>query len=377
MITKQRDDLTEQLKLAKEEARDLENSIARYGAKSQDAADLEKSISMLDEKIMEKTLVIKRTRGEDPNVGPVQVQAYATEPRERSLPQWKIMIPVGAVLGLMLGFGLAFLLELSDTSVKNPSDITRRLDMPLLGMVPHIDDLEEDFKNLFKVVADAPLSPAAEAFRHIRTNLFFSGPAQTRRSVLITSPVSEDGRTTVALNLAACVAQAGKKVLVVDANFRQAAVARAFPQAAESQGFSSVLVGAVGWREAVVQAEMPNLWVMPSGPMPPNPAELLGSEFAKNLISEMVAEYDQVIFDGSPVMVVTDARVLSTQVDGVILVIRAGVNNFGEVQRSIDQLTRVGAHMLGAVLQGVRVTAGGYLKKNYEAFYEYHSKNTA
>jgi capsular exopolysaccharide synthesis family protein len=376
MLTRQREDLQEQLKKATDESRDLESQSARFVTKSTEATDLEKQLSMLDEKIMDRKLVLNRPRpGEDPNSGPVSIGAYATEPRERSQPQLKIMIPVGIALGLMIGFGLAFLLELTDTSIKNPGDVTRRLELPLLGMVPHVDDMEEDLKDIYKVVLESPLSPAAEAFRHIRTNLFFSGPLQSRRSLLVTSPASEDGRTTVVTNLAICIAQAGKKVLIVDSNFRQAALTRIFPSASGSQGLSSALVGAVGWRDAVVATEIPNLSVMPAGPMPPNPAELLGSEFARRMVEEMKAEYDQVIFDGSPVMIVTDARVLSTQVDGVIMVVRAGVSNLGEVHRSLDQLARVGSHVLGAVLQGVRMTAGGYLKKNYEAFYEYHQKS--
>ncbi len=376
MLTKQCQDLTDQLKKTNDESHDLENQIAKYTTKSTEATDIERQISMLDEKLMDRKLVLNRPRpGEDPSVGPVSIGAYATEPRERSQPQWKIMAPVGIVLGLVFGFGLAFLVELTDSSVKNPSDITRKLDMPLLGMVPHIDDLDEELKDIYRAVLEAPLSPAAEAFRHIRTNLFFSGPVQSRRSLLVTSPSAEDGRTTVVTNLGACIAQAGKKVLIVDANFRQAAIAKVFPQAIESQGFSSALIGAVGWRDAVVATEIPNLSVMPAGPMPPNPAELLGSEFARHMVQEMMAEYDQVIFDGSPVMVVTDARVLSAQVDGVIFVIRAGVSNIGEVRRSVDQLARAGTHVVGGVLQGVRVMAGGYLKKNYAAFYEYHQKS--
>ncbi|MCK4626653.1 MAG: CpsD/CapB family tyrosine-protein kinase, partial [Phycisphaerae bacterium] len=151
------------------------------------------------------------------------------------------------------------------------------------------------------------------------------------------------------------------------------AVAEMFPQAKDA-GLSSALVGQAAWRDVVSTTDVPNLSVITSGPLPPNPTELLGSDSMGKIASEMADEYDQVIFDGSPLMVVADACVLGTQVDGVILVVRAGVSSTGIVQRSADRLNRVGARVLGVVLQGVRSTSGGYLRKNYETFYEYHQK---
>jgi capsular exopolysaccharide synthesis family protein len=118
----------------------------------------------------------------------------------------------------------------------------------------------------------------------------------------------------------------------------------------------------------------PNLFVMSAGPMPPNPAELLGSEQMRQTLAEMVDEFDQVILDGAPCLLVTDSPVLSTLVDGVVMVVRAGANTYGVVQKSREMLTRVGAHVIGVVLNGVRVTAGGYLRKNYQAFYAYQEQ---
>ena len=112
--------------------------------------------------------------------------------------------------------------------------------------------------------------------------------------------------------------------------------------------------------------------MLPAGPLPPNPAELLGSDTMRLLVSEMVAQYDQVIIDGPPCLLVTDAAVMSSIADGTVLVVRATSNTFGVVQRSRDILNRVNARILGVVLNGIRVTAGGYLRKNYRTFYEYH-----
>jgi capsular exopolysaccharide synthesis family protein len=322
---------------------------------------IQEKLDKLDVELMEGRLLITET--------PVKVFNRARLPLEPYMPQWKIMIAGGVVLGLMLGFGLSFLLEFMDSSVKTPNDISRKMDLPVLGIIPHVDDLEEEFQDVRLAFASNPHSLMSEAFRQIRSCLQFSGPASQRRTLLVTSSLPEDGRTTVALNLAASIARTGRKVLVVDTNVRQPQIAKLFP-ACPKPGISSVLVGQANWREQVCQVE-PNMFVMASGPLPPNPAELLGSDQMRSLITELAANYDQVIFDGAPCLVVTDGSVLATMVDAVILVVRAGANTHGIVQRTRDMLTRVGAHVVGVALNGIRVTAGGYLKKSYDAFYDY------
>jgi len=375
ITTQQLADLQNRLDRVKNNANDLEEQLGRMDVLAQQAADIQDSLTRIKQAILDRQLLVRGGvgPGEAGDVGPVTIGAYATEPRKPSAPRWRLMMTLGCALGLVLGFGLAFLLELADTSVKSPSDIARKVDLPLLGVVPHSDDLDEEVEDFRRVALLAPQSPGAEAFRQIRTNLLYSGPAQKRRSLLVTSPAPEDGRTTTVVNLAISIAQAGKRVLVVDANFRQPAIADMFPNAPMA-GLSSALVGQAKWREVVAETSVPNLFVIASGPLPPNPADLLGSDAMRQLITEMTAEYDQVIFDGSPAMVVSDAGVLSTQVDGVILVVRAGSNNVGMVRKASEQLSHIGAHVIGVVLQGIRMTAGGYLRKNYETFYEYHQK---
>jgi capsular exopolysaccharide synthesis family protein len=271
-----------------------------------------------------------------------------------------------------VGFGLSFVLEFIDTSIKGPSDVIRRIDLPLLGMVPHQDDIEEDIEDFRMAFASHPNSLVSEAFRQIRTCLQFSGPANQRRSLLITSAQPEDGRTMVAMNLAASIARSGRKVLVVDANFRQPSLRQCFPACPEG-GLSSALVGQGNWREMVLEVE-PNFSVMASGPMPPNPGELLGCDQMRTILAEAAGEYDQIIFDGSPCLVVSDSLALGSLVDGIILVVRAGANTYGIVQRTQEVLSRGGTHIMGIVLNGVRAVAGGYLRKNYEAFYDYHEQ---
>ena len=303
---------------------------------------------------------------------PLSVMQPAGTPRTPSFPKWSVMAPLGVLLGLVMGLGLSFLLEMIDTSIKGPSDITRRVDLPLLGMVPHQRDLEEDIDDFRLAFSTHPNSLVSEAFRQVRTCLQFSGPASQRRTLLITSPLPGDGRTTVAMNLAASAARNGRKVLVIDANFRQPMIKKLFAACPEG-GLSSALVGEESWRDMTFEIE-PNFSVMASGPLPPNPGELLGSEQMGGIIAEMVNDYDQVIFDAAPCLLVTDAEALSTLVDGVLIVVRAGANTHGIVQRARDMLDRIGGHVVGVVLNGVRTVAGGYLRKNYEAFYDYHER---
>jgi len=305
---------------------------------------------------------------------PVSVRRRAEAPNVPSSPQWIVTVPAGVLLGLVIGLGVAFLLEFVDTSVKSPADVVRRTDLAVLGTVPHTRDLEEDVDDIRRAFADNRDSLVGEAFRHIRTCLQFSGPAEHRRSILITSPLPDDGRTTVTMNLAASLARSGRKVLVVDTNFRQPVISSLFADADTSaSGLSNVLVGQARLEDVTSQVE-PNLDVMPTGPMPPNPAELLGSEPMRQLLTGAFEAYDQVLLDSAPCLVVTDPAILSTIVDGVVLVVRAGTNTYGMVQRAGEGLTRVGAKVLGTVLNGVRATVGGYLRENYDRFYDYQEQ---
>jgi succinoglycan biosynthesis transport protein ExoP len=151
---------------------------------------------------------------------------------------------------------------------------------------------------------------------------------------------------------------------------RRPALDRAFPQA-NSQGLSNILVGQGRLENYVTSTDLPNLDILTAGPQPPSPAELLGTNHMREMLVQATEKYDQVIFDGPPVLLVSDALVLATQVDGVVMVCRAKTNSRGVVHRARTQLERVGAHILGAVLNAVESTRGGYFRKQYRAFYDY------
>ncbi|MGB2819877.1 MAG: polysaccharide biosynthesis tyrosine autokinase [Phycisphaerae bacterium] len=357
--------LRDQYRFVDLSVRGMRATYSRYTQLDTRDTALTEDVARIDGRLVDLRMLLKGSE-------PLTVLQEAARAREPSFPRWEIMVAIGVALGLLVGLGLAFTLEMVDTSIKGPADITRRVDLPLLGMVPHQDDLEENIKDLRMAFSTHPNSLVSEAFRQIRTCLQFSGPASQRRTLLVTSPQPEDGRTTVSLNLAASAARNGRKVLVVDANFRQPMIRALFPAAPEG-GLSTALVGQANWRDMILDIE-PNFSIMASGPLPPNPGELLGSEQMSAMVSEMVAEYDQIIFDSAPCLLLTDAAALSTLVDGVLLVVRAGANTHGIVQRTRETLNRIGGHVVGVVLNGVRAIAGGYLRKNYEAFYDYHER---
>ncbi|HUU96269.1 MAG TPA: polysaccharide biosynthesis tyrosine autokinase, partial [Phycisphaerae bacterium] len=364
-ITAQMLDVQQRFDEVNARLRDLEQNLRRIEQLAVEEDSLDQRIRRFENQWVDLRLLAQREKQ-------VELWIPATKPREIEMPKWTIMIPVGTILGIALGLGLAFLLEFIDVSIKSPSDISRRVDLPLLGMIPHTDDIDDKIEDMRLAFVTHPNSLVSEAFRQIRTCLLFSGPSSQRRSLLVTSPLPEDGRTTVALNLAGSIAHGGRKVLVVDANFRQPAIRKLFPQCPDG-GLSNALVGQANWKDMVYEVQ-PNLQVMPAGVLPPNPAELLGSDEMRRLVAEMSEQYDEVIIDGAPCLVVTDSAVLSTLVDGVVLTVRAGANTYGVVQRARDILFRVGAHIVGVAHNGVRATSGGYLRKNYETFYEYHDQ---
>lgn len=293
----------------------------------------------------------------------------ATVPLEPSRPRPKLWIPVGVFMSFLLGAGLALGLNLLDTGLRTPRDVIRHASLPLLGTVPVLDDEEASVEDIETAARLAPNSLVAESFRQIRANLLFSAPMEQQRTVLIASASPSEGKTCVAINLGVTLAQGGRRVLLIDANFRRASLHKAF-NTTNGRGLSNLLVGQGALSDCVRHTELPNLDVLVAGPCPPNPAELLASNYLRAVLADAVGQYDQVILDGPPVLLVSDAATLSALVDGVILVCRARTHR-GMVQRAKSQLTLVNSRVIGAVLNAVETTRGGYFRKYYREFYDY------
>lgn len=299
----------------------------------------------------------------------VNIAQPAIDPLERSEPSI-FLLPVGVFFAALFSCGIAVGLELMDKSVRTSQDIIRHLNVTLLGLIPHTDDEEVDIDRIETAVRDAPESLVAEVFRRIRTSIQYSAPVDRQKTLLITSPTPEDGKTTVACNLAMAVAQGGRRVLLVDANFRRPRISAVF-QKSDAAGLSSILVGDATLESSILATDIPLLDLLGTGPSPANPVELLGSEKMRVFLAEASGTYDHIVIDAAPVLLASDTLVLSAAVDGVIVVIRANRNSRGVVRRACSLLGGVGANVFGAVLNAAQVTRGGYFREQLRSYYEY------
>ena len=308
------------------------------------------------------------------DLGGVQWANQPLTPDARSFPKLRNTMGGAIVVGLALALGIAFLREVLDTSVRSPRDIARVGQMTLLGMIPHEDDDPQSAgANLAKVIANAPQSILAEQFRQVRTRLQQAANLDTVRTILVTSPGPGDGKTVVACNLAAGLALNGRKILLVDANFRRPSIHEAMGVGNDA-GLSDVLRSPGAFESAVVPVEgLPNLDVLPVGPRAANPTELLESAALHEFIDRALEEYDHVVFDSGPMLVVSETVALAPRVDGVITVVRAKANSRGVLGRLRDSLRQVRAEHLGVVLNAVRSQAGGYYNRNIKTYYAYQN----
>jgi capsular exopolysaccharide synthesis family protein len=210
-----------------------------------------------------------------------------------------------------------------------------------------------------------------ENFRNIRVGLQLSAPAERQRTILVTSAKPEDGKTMCVSNLGLAIAQTGRRVLIVDANFRRPAIHSIY-NLDSTPGLSNMLIGEGNLEGTARRTDVPNLDVLASGPTPPNPVELLGSPEMRKVLEDAIRIYDQVIIDAPPVLLATDGLVLSTLVDGVILVVRAKENSRGIANRAVNLLQRVNAHLFGCILNRAQAQRGGYFREQLRTYYDYH-----
>jgi succinoglycan biosynthesis transport protein ExoP len=354
----------DKLQFAQNRQRDRQTKIEDFKL-TQDKVDTAKAqVERLEEQKTKMDMVSNQRKTVQ-----IEVVAQARTPKRMSNPRFEIYLPVGFILGLFASIGFALLLELADKSVRTARDLLRQ-QIPVLGSIPTTEDDEIEIERPETASLDAPHSIVAEAFRSLRANLFFSAPVDQQGAILVTSPSGANGKTTVATNLAIAIALSGRRVLLVDANFRRAALPRVF-SGMRNEGLSNILIGQSRLDELVTPSPVPGLDLLSSGPVPPNPAELLGSSYLRDLILEARSRYDQVIFDGPPVLLVSDALVLAGAVDGVVLVCQYRSTSRGALQRTQSQLDGINARIFGAVLNKVETRAGGYFRKTYREFYQY------
>ncbi len=281
---------------------------------------------------------------------------------------------LAAIVGLMLGLGAAFLIEYLDDTVKVPDEIERRYRVPVLAGIPKSEESEDGTTHEHALVAlhngQSP-SPVAEAFRVLRTNVQFASVDSDARTLMITSPEPVEGKSFTTANLAIVMSQMEQRVLVVDADLRKPRQHKLFGLP-NTVGLTTALLAKEEELSLHVQeTEVENLWVMTSGPKPPNPAELLGSRKMRELISALVQQWDVVLFDTPPILAATDAAVLSQYVGGVLVVCRSGVTRHPALEHALQELERVNARIYGVVLNALPSRRDGYHYYYYYRYYPY------
>jgi polysaccharide biosynthesis transport protein len=326
------------------------------------------------------SLVLERTKESDLarvlRVNNIRVLDRPLVPRAPVRPQVTRSIAVGVFLGFVLGVAMAIVRGLLDRSLKTPDEVEKDLGLAFLGLLPEIDGrtgispspkrrrgIPVQFPVSELIVHEQPTSGVAEAARTIRTNLMFMAPDKPYRTLLVTSAGPAEGKTTVATCIAIAMAQAGQRVALVDCDLRRPRVHRVFRKTSEYGVTTAMLDDSID--EAVLDTDVPNLWVVPAGPIPPNPAELLHSEKFKVFLERMKKRFDRVILDSPPIVPVTDAAILSTLVDSTVLVVRAFKTTKDLARHAVRALRDIGVTNAGAVLNAVNFNRHEYKNRYY------------
>lgn len=342
------DDLKIKIEDAKEEIKRLR--VERDAAISaRQIQDLDSRIAVLESKVSgwqgTYSQLLLSLQGGDVNT--IRVLEEATVPRAPFSPNVRQNVLLASAIGFVLAVGGIFLIEYLDDTIKTPDDVTRATELPTLGGIARIGGHKYPDK---LIAMHHPLSPVVEAYRVLRINLQFSSVDKPIRTLMVTSPAPTEGKSITLANLAVVMAQSGLKVVVVDTDLRRPVQHKIFDLSNNHGVSDAILHSNPGAAEHLLETGVDNLWLLPSGHIPPNPAELLGSERMAAVIEELKGYADVVLFDVPPALVVADAVILSSKMDGVLMVNDAGSTRRLAAERAVEDLRRVKANVLGVVL---------------------------
>lgn len=310
-----------------------------------------------------------KTGGSSP-VG-LSIITPAEAPLDPSAPNTKLNLVLGLALGLAIGIGIAILRSTLDSRIRSEADLRSITDSPLLGGIAF--DSDATTRPLLTQVAAQ--SQRAESFRQLRTNLQFANVADHAKTVLVTSSIPGEGKSTTATNLAIALAQAGKTICLVDADLRRPRI-NEYLGLDRNAGLTTALIGAADINDLLQQWGDDQLYVLTAGQIPPNPSELLGSEEMKRLIVRLEQAFDTVIIDAPPLLPVTDAAVLSQHVGGVLTVVGAHKTKQHDLEKSLASLALVGANVLGIVLNRLPVKGPDAYSYTYTYSSDVNKANT-
>jgi tyrosine-protein kinase len=278
----------------------------------------------------------------------VQIEA-AVKPNFPVRPKPLSNALLAAMVGLMIAGGIAFVVEYLDDTLKTPEDVQRLLNLSVIGFIGEMPEADKAKTGVYALVQ--PRSPISEAFRSLRTNLEFSSVDRPLRKLLVTSASPNDGKTTVAVNLAVIIAQGGKHVVLVDADLRKPRV-HTFVGLPNRTGLSDLFRGAIPSQLAMQRLDGSEVAVITSGSLPPNPSELLASARMDQILTELTGTSDTIVLDSPPALV-TDIQILAAKADGVLVVVRPGRTKTQAARATLEQLRRTGARVLGVVFNGI------------------------
>jgi capsular exopolysaccharide synthesis family protein len=309
----------------------------------------------------------------------VSIETTSRVPKEAIGPARFRNIAIAFLVSLIAGIGLAFLLDFLDDTVKSIDDVDRYIHLPALALIPAGRGDRPRLRggapapgpsdSTALAMIDDVRSPIAESYRHLRTSLLLSSAGQPPKTILVTSSQPSEGKTTTAINTAFMLAQTGVEVLIIDCDLRRPRL-HANLDVPNTAGLTNLLSGDTNIDGLIQTYErQPNLKLLTSGPVPPNPAELLGSDEMRKLLATLSQRFAHIIIDSPPTISFTDSAILSTMVDGVVLVVHGGRSSRAVVRRAKQQLLDIGAHIFGVVLNNVKLETQDYY---YTGYYSSH-----
>jgi capsular exopolysaccharide synthesis family protein len=311
--------------------------------------------------VLERLRASELTRdNQEINVRPHEIARGATQVS----PRMRLNVVIGVMLALLLAVGLALLLEYLDRTVKSAEDIEAAVGAPFLGVIPVVEEVsnattEEAMRDRDLFVFKNPTSRAAECCRSIRTNILFSSADRRMRTLTISSPRPREGKTTTTIYLGTTMAQSGQKVLLIDTDLRRPRLHKSLG-ISRQRGLTNLILGDATVEDVVKTTDIPNLYVLPCGPQPPNPAELLLTARFQEVLKELEDKYERILLDSPPLLAVTDAVVLARISDGVVLIAQAGKTATDDVRQAARSLHDVDAPVLGVILNDMDLSDRRY-----------------